>query len=231
MHSIVIIDFETTGIDPATERAGELGAILYSLRDRTVVEQFATIIRGEGNAAESINRIPPSALLSAPDVLHALARLTDLANAAEDYGTPVFMAHRAEFDRGFLAAIEPRLAERAPWVCSKFDVAWPLSKPGASCVEMALAHGVGVTSAHRALTDCTLIAKTIEAAQAIVDVDALIVRALRPKATFAALVSFDDREKAKAAGFRWDAPTKRWLRAMAIEDAEQLPFAVREVAA
>lgn len=232
MHSIVILDFETTGLDPAVERGVELGAILYSLAHRTVIEQFATLIRSDGNAAEGINKIPAAALLVARDAQHALNRLNDLVDTATLYGEPVFMAHRAEFDRGFLDAIGPRLVERAPWVCSKFDVEWPLSKLGSSCVEMALAHGVPVVDAHRALTDCTLIAKTIAAVQAGgVDVDALITSALRPKATFQANVSFDDREKAKAAGFRWDGATRRWLRAMAVEDTKELPFPVTQVAA
>lgn len=239
-RSIVIFDVETTGLDPSADRIVEAGAVLYSLADRTVVESFSALVNADGNAAESVNKIPASALTRAPTIERALNRLGELHDVAAFYGEPVWMAHRAEFDRSFLAAVAPKLVERAPWVCSKFDVEWPLSRSGASCVEMAVAHGVPVVSAHRALTDCMLIAKTIEATQALGhDVDAMIVRALRPRSRFVAVGS-DGTSRSlprsinptlKEHSFRWDPDRGEWWRVMVADDTATLPFAVREVAA
>ncbi len=229
IESVVIVDTETTGLDPATATTIELAGVVYSVRFRAVVESFATLICNASNEAEAVNRIPVDALSVARQAGHAWKRLWDLVDMAT--GPAVFMAHRAEFDRGFINVQAPALVKRLPWVCSKFDVEWPRSKVGASCVEMALAHGVPVVSAHRALTDCMLIAKTLENVQADGhDLAALLARAMRPKAKFVvADTGFDEGRNAlaKAAGFRWEKP--HWWRSMAVEDTAALPFAVRQV--
>lgn len=226
IESVVIVDTETTGLDPKTCKTIELAGVLYSVNHRCVIESFATLICGESNEAEAINRIPVAALGVARAAGHAWARLGDLIDTAT--GPAVFMAHRAEFDRGF---VDAAVADRLPWVCSKFDAEWPCSKLGSSCVEMALAHGVPVVSAHRALTDCMLIAKTLENVQSSgADLPAILARAMRPRAVFAVRdTSFSAarNELAKANGFRWEKPN--WIRRMAIEDAASLPFEVREM--
>ncbi len=226
IESIIIVDTETTGLDPATCATIELAGVLYNVRHRAIVESFATLVCNDSNAAESINRIPAAALVVARSADHAWYRLGDLIDAAT--GPAVFMAHRAEFDRGFIA---PKLTGRLPWVCSKFDVEWPRCKVGASCVEMALAHGVPVVSAHRALTDCMLIAGTLASVQAEGhDLAAILARAMRPKALFRiSETRFDEARNAlaKAANFRWEKP--HWVRTMAIEDVAALPFDVTQV--
>ena len=239
IQSVIIVDTETTGLDPATCAIIELAGVLYDIDARCVAGSFATLIHAESNAAEGINRIPVAALASAPCAQHAWNRLGDLIDCA---GDAVFMAHRAEFDQGFIAAKAPRLAGRLPWLCSKFDVEWPLSKPGASCVEMALAHGVPVVSAHRALTDCMLIARTLENVQAAGhDLHAMLARALRPKGHYVADTpkpwEMADGEwpilkgKLHSAGFRFEenGQEKRWVGRVAHDDVAALPFAVREV--
>lgn len=242
MRSIICFDLETTGLDPATDRIVEVGAALYSLEHRAVITCFSMLVQGDGNAAEAVNKIPASALSVAPVLQHAVNQLGDMLDIAALYGEPVFMAHRAEFDRGFLAAVAPKLVERAPWVCSKFEIEWPESRNGASCVEMAVAHGVPVVSAHRALTDAMLIAGTIERVQAMGhDVDAMTAKALRPKALYVAETPkpwdmpdgewTDLKAKLTAAGFRFDQSSKSWRGKVAVEDVDDLPFTVREVAA
>ncbi len=52
----------------------------------------------------------------------------------------------------------------------------------------------------------------------------------RPRKKVAALVSYDDREKAKAAGFAWDGPSKTWWREMPVDEIAGLPFKTRELA-
>ncbi len=233
IENVIIVDTETTGLDPATCATIELAGVYYSVRHRCVISSFATLIESASNEAEAINRIPAAALVSesAPCAQSAWNRLGELVDWATASGESIFMAHRAEFDRGFIAAKAHRLADRLPWVCSKFDCEWPSSKVGASCVEMALAHGVPVVSAHRALTDCMLIARTLENVQAAGhDLPAILAKAMRPKATFViADTTFDAarNELAKAANFRWVKP--HWKRTMAVEDASSLPFEVRQV--
>lgn len=49
-----------------------------------------------------------------------------------------------------------------------------------------------------------------------------------PRNTYAKAVSYDDREQAKAAGFRWDPTTKQWSRRCSQSEIDGLPFAVVE---
>src|SRR5690606_28957405 len=100
------------------------------------------------------------------------------------------------------------------------------SKPGQSLVNLALDHGIGVSSAHRALTDCQLIAALFDRMD---DLPGMFQHAMRPKSTYRAIVSYDDRQLAKDAGFRWNGDDKTWTRRMADEDAAAMPFEARRV--
>ena len=63
------------------------------------------------------------------------------------------------------------------------------------------------------------------------DLELLLTTALEPKRLYMAMVSYDDRQKAKDAGFRWDGEQRRWLRKMRDAQVRELAFGVREVAA
>lgn len=220
MRRVLLIDTETQGTDPATAACIEVGCIVYDVEHAAPVASFASLIRAESNAAENINRIPVGVLQSAPlasEVWPAVLAMASTCGA--------ILAHNAAFDRGFVPA---ELRDSLPWICTKDDLAWPsASRPGLSLVALALDHGLGVSAAHRALTDCDLIARLLNHVGDDGDLTAFLAYGLRPKATYQALVSFDDRELAKAAGFGWDGPNKRWTRTMAIEDAAKLPFKTR----
>lgn len=222
IHRALIIDTETTGLDPAADSVIEIGAVLYSVEHRTTLAQFSRLMPIGANPAESINRIPPSALgPDLPDV-GGFDRLIEVAD--------VFVAHNADFDSAFLS----RWRER-PWLCTRNDFAWPMQvRAGESLVSLALNHGIGVTSAHRALTDCQLIAALFDRAHWFgADLQAMFVRAMRPKALFQSLQPFDQNQVAKDHGFEWNKPgrEKKWTRYMAIEDAATLPFKAIEIRA
>ena len=221
IRTIACVDVETTGLLPETDRIVEVGCVLWSVEHRCIICAWSDLVVGDGNAAEAINRIPPAALPHGIEIDSAINLLH--AHAMAD----ALVSHRAEFDRSFLEAAGFR--SQVPWICSKFDIEWPRSKVGDGLVPTALAHGVGVTRAHRALTDCLTLAYLFERVAESHDLGPLLERALRPKATFQALVSYDEREMAKSAGFQWDGAKKRWTRRMAAEDAGLLGFRTQEV--
>ncbi len=223
MKRILIIDTETTGLDPKVDAVIEVGAILYSVEHATALTAWSTLLPAGTNAAEAINRIPAAALSDAPDPSLCWANIASMAETAG-----AIVAHNAEFDRGFVPAI---LRTIRPWVCSKNDLEWPKQeKPGQSLVSLVLAHDLGIATAHRALADCDMLSRLFTRARELgCDLSAMMARGMRPKAQFQALVSFDEKDKAKEAGFQWEASTKRWLRTMAIEDAAALPFQTKEI--
>lgn len=222
MKRILVLDTETTGLDPKDSACIEVACTLYSVTCAMPIDTFSALIHNESNAAEAINGIPPALIQEArvaKDVWHHVVRLADSADA--------IVAHRAEFDMGF---VPPDLRTMRPWVCSKFDIEWPKGKLGDHLVHLALAHGVPVFTAHRALADVDTLVRTFQAAAKMTDVSAMLARAMRPKVHVQALVSFDDREKAKSSGFAWGPTTKMWTRRMASEDVASLPFKTKEIA-
>jgi DNA polymerase-3 subunit epsilon len=224
MKLLTIIDLETTGTDPKADRVVEIGAVLWSVEFLSVVAAFSTVVVGEGNAASAINGIPEGLIPSGMAADRAWRQVSGWVERST-----AIVGHNADaFDRLFVPA---GWDQGKPWIDTMTDVAWPRPSSSRSLVALTLAHGLGVSHAHRALTDCMLIARLFErSAELGGDIPAMLARALRPKGTYVvADTNFDEARNAlaKTAGFRWEKP--HWVRKMAHADVAGLPFAVREL--
>jgi DNA polymerase III subunit epsilon len=227
MKRAVILDTETTGLDPKVERCIEVAVCLFDLDLAAPIASYASLIDAGGgvnnNPAEPINRIRPELLVDGAEPRKVWDQVYSFVERAD-----VVLAHQASFDRSF---VPESIAKAKPWCCTEHHVDWPLAQPGKSLVHVALAHGVGVVHAHRAMTDVDTIARLLARVHEMGhDLVALLQRAMRPRKKVAALVSYDDREKAKTAGFAWDPPTKTWQREMPVDEIAGLPFKTREIA-
>ncbi len=229
MNRVLLLDVETTGTDPARDHAIEVGAVLFSVKHGCAVQSFSCLIGGVDatNEAEHVNRIPVGTLVDeGREATEAWDAVSEIVA-----GCDAVLAHSADFDRSFSP---PWLRDNYPWICTMQDLDWPRqTKPGQSLVSLALAHDLGVATAHRALADCDLIARLLTRVREMgVDLDAFLARGMRPKAMFQALVSYDDRKLASDAGFRWNEPgrEKMWTRSVAIDDVAGLPFPTRRIA-
>lgn len=224
----LLLDTETSGLDSKQDATLELGAILYSMKHAAAVSSYSFLIpnirnRHNPNPSEAVNGIPAELLKELRiNYTKSLGMLLDMANEAE-----ILIAHNAEFDRPFL----PVELQSRQIICSKDDVEWPRAfKIGMSLVPLALAHGVGVGSAHRALADCDLMARLFSrVAELGGDLQHMLTRAMRPKATYLSLAPFAQKDLVKASGFEWNPERKEWTRRMFVEDAAKLGFAVKEV--
>ncbi len=225
MKRALLLDLETTGIDPKVDRVVEIGMVLYSLEFHTILRCMSAVVdAGIGNAAVAVNGIPATALVGGLSEADAFGYVQEWMACAD-----VVLAHNAAFDLSFLPEA---LRTTLPVVCTMSDVQWPRSCSSKGLTAIALAHGLGISHAHRALTDCLTIARLLERAHELgADIQAMLARAMVPKSRFVALVSYDNRGEAKSAGFQWDPLRKVWHRMMVPSDAAKLPFAVREVAA
>lgn len=224
---ILIFDTETTGLDPAKDAVVELAAVVYDTVLRCVLRQCSTLldIGDRENEAANVNRIPTAALRSAgesPEV--AWERISEMAQDCN-----CVAAHNADFDQQWVPFANFLL--ELPWACTCEGIDWPMqTRPGGSLVYLALEHGLGVVDPHRALNDCLLIARLFSrVAELGLDVEQLVRAGCEKRVQVQALVSFDDKDKAKDAGFRWEAATKRWLRTMQLRKAQALPFRWKEV--
>lgn len=223
---ILILDTETSSLDPATGLLLEVAFARYSLAHglvgvRSTLVRHTTLPDDFGYDVHGIAR--DLLIGERPSVADAGTLVYGAATQAAE-SLPI-VAWNADFDRAWF----PAQAQTLPWV-DAMDLDWPRKSTSRSLVATALAHGVGVVSAHRALADVMTMVALFDRAQELgVFLPDMVAKGLRPRAKFQAVVSFDDRDKAKAEGFRWEAETKRWLRTMAVEDAASLPFETREV--
>ena len=223
-RTLLIVDTETTGLDPQLDHCLEVGVILFDVPSRQVLAQQSFLLPVEANAAEAINHIPASATQLHQPWRQALDYLQSLLEVAD-----VLVAHNAVFDRqwfgrGHLPATDKR------WLCSMEDMRWPAdrqlrSRP--SVRDLALAYEIPVWAAHRALTDCTYL---VEVFRRCDHLEQLIAHGLEPRQLMRAQVSYNDRHLARDAGFRWNELVKgAWARRLSVREACDLDFPVTPV--
>jgi DNA polymerase III subunit epsilon len=219
---VLIVDTETTGLSPAEGELLEVAAILYSVEQQCTLQQASTLLptRSLRNPAQAINQISIAATQATdPDLAQTICEVISRWAVQADY----LVAHNASFDRQWMES-HPQLGSLfdRPWLCSCHDIRWPQQhRQGQKLIDLALAHGVGVSSAHRALTDCQLIAALFDR---MGNLSQLFRQALEPKVLVRALVSYDDRHLAKESGFQWDRELRHWSTWITPTEVETLPF-------
>jgi DNA polymerase III subunit epsilon len=225
-QQLLILDTETTGLDPASGACVEVGAVLFRVPERAVLSQVSFLLPVETNPAEPINGIA-AAISRLPQPWQAGLACFEAMLAAAD----AVLAHNAAFDRQWFGT-GPLPAIAKPWICSMDDIRWPAErqlKASPSVRDLALAYGVPVWAAHRALTDCTYLVQVLERCDSL---EALLEAALEPRQLFRAQLSYAERHRAKQAGFRWNDPVPgAWTRRLSEREARALSFAVQPVEA
>lgn len=224
---LLILDTETSGLDPERHQCLEVGAILFSVPQRAVLAQLSFLIPAASNAAEALNGIAPAATQEPQPWQQSLALLEALASQAQ-----LLVAHNAAFDRAWFGrGALPELP--LPWLCSMEDISWPAQRqlrPRPSVRDLALAYGVPVWAAHRALTDCIYLAQVFERCT---DLETLLREGREPRQLYRAQVSFEERYLARDAGFSWNNPVQgAWTRRLSERQLQALalPFATSPVA-
>lgn len=226
MKTILLLDTETTGLDPTKDACIEVACTLYSVEHAAPIRSFASLIDERANAAEETNRIPVALLQSGrcPVACKVWPFVLAMAQHAE-----AIVAHRADFDRSF---VHESLRDVRPWLCSKFDIEWPRGKPGDHLVHLALAHGLGVAHAHRAMSDVDTLSRIFQrVAEMGSDVPRMLARAMLPRVKVVSLAPFEQKDEVKALGFAWDPNVREWSKRCIKGEVPIFPFKTREVAA
>ncbi len=221
---LLIIDTETTGLDPEKHFCLEVGAILFHVSSRSTLAQQSFLIPVHSNDAEAINRIPAKVTRLNQPWEEGMSYLDSLMESAD-----LLVAHNAAFDRQWFGK-PPLPTTSKKWLCTMEDISWPetrqlRSRP--SVRDLALAYGVPVWNAHRALTDCIYLAEVFSRCE---DLEKLIQYGLEPRRLMRARVSYDQRHMAREAGFRWNDPLEgAWSRRLSDREAAKLSFNVEVV--
>ena len=218
---LLILDTETTGLNPELDRCLEVGAILFHVKTRSIIAQQSFLLPVDSNLAESINHIPAEITRIPQPWQEAIKYFKSLISSAD-----VLVAHNVAFDKEWFGLnYLPEVSK--PWLCTMEDIRWPsrLSLRNRPSVrDLALAYEVPVWKAHRALTDCIYLAEVFCRCD---DLEILLERGLEPRRLMKANVSYDQRHLAKQAGFRWDEPIRRaWTKRLSDREIAELTFPV-----
>lgn len=218
---LLIVDTETTGLSPAKGRCIEVGAVLFHVPSRAVLSQVSFLLPCSSNPAERVNGIAAEVTRLDQPREQSMACLEAMATAAE-----VLVAHNAAFDRQWFGRGELPDLDR-PWLCSMEDIRWPAERhlrATPSVRDLALAYGVPVWAAHRALTDCIYIAQVFEREKQL---ETLLRQALLPRKLYRACLPYDQRHLAKEVGFRWNEAVRgAWSKRLTDDERDLLPFEV-----
>ncbi|MEN9388637.1 MAG: hypothetical protein RLZZ255_1613 [Cyanobacteriota bacterium] len=218
---LLILDTETTGLDPQRDRCIEIGAVLFDLPRRSVLSQVSLLLPCDQNPAQAVNGIEP-ALTQQPQPWQQGLQWFEALLASAD----LVVAHNAAFDRQWFG-IAPLPPIHKTWLCTMEDIRWPAERRLRSnpSVRGPHRHAVGQSQiAHRALTDCIYLAQVFERCS---DLEQLVQQGLEPRRLYRARLSYEERHQAREAGFRWNEPVSgAWSRRLSEREAALLPFPV-----
>lgn len=224
----LIVDTETTGLDSKKDSVVEIGAVLYSITNGGTLHQASTIIplpETVKNTAVDINGISDALIAESRGLRIFFKSIFGTMIEAAD----VILAHRAEFDKAFLTEMDIQMWSSRPWLCTKFDFRFLKGQPGDGLINLTLAHGLGVSSAHRALTDCQHLARILDT-YTPEQRQGLFAHALLPRSEYVALTKYDQKDLAKTRGFSWDRDVKLWKKRMTEAEALDITeFGIRKV--
>ncbi|KAB0676439.1 3'-5' exonuclease [Aureimonas leprariae] len=213
----VVVDTETTGLDPRRCEVIEIAAVAFTYDDtriRDVVGVFEALEQPRCSLSPPIVRL--TGLTDADVKGRAIDRAALTAFVAP---ADLVIAHNAGFDRPFCETLAPVFAAKR-WACSATDVGWKdLGADGAKLTHLLAEVGL-FHSAHRALTDCFALLEVLAAPKwggrngafarlvAAANLETYEIRAER--------TPYDMRSVLKERGYRWspgaDGKPKCWMR-------------------
>lgn len=159
LDNITVLDFETSGLDPARDRVIEVAAI--RCYGGEIVSQFNTLVRFDGELAPKVTELTG---ITSADLVNGMDEETAFRILNRVVGDSIIVAHNATFDLGFLHHALLRFANRTfsnsfldTLTISRDRHAYPHNLK-----EMCDRYGIELEGAHRSLNDVYACWKLLE---------------------------------------------------------------------
>ena len=212
MNKILILDTETTGLDPKKDSIIEVAAILVDLNHKRIECQRSGLIYALTNQESEI--ITGISQLMLDGVKSAFDDPFNSIKIMAEQSTCI-VAHNAEFDKGFVEAkgivLNDKNNSPLEWICSYRDISYDIETENKKLSTLAEAYEVKSDGAHRALADVTMLAHILFKVPNIEEqVFSAIENKKKPEIKIISLAPFEMKEDVKKAGFRWNPQDKTW---------------------
>jgi DNA polymerase-3 subunit epsilon len=211
------LDLETTGLDTGTCGITEISAALWDTNGGRLLSMFTTYVQPcqeipaevqklNGITNEDCDRFGVSISLALTEVYARILRHAHLGVAHNwtDFDGPILKRLWSEHAKRLVCPdIQP-----IHWVDSSVDVPYPEHVTTRKLEYLCASHGFLNPFPHRSLFDVVSMLKVVSH----YPVDKILELVQSPMIRIRAVVSFEDREKAKARGYRWGQLTKTWTK-------------------
>jgi DNA polymerase-3 subunit epsilon len=197
------LDLETTGLSIDTDVPVEIGFVVTETGPVRPLRASSFLLKWpEGPAlsaeAAAVNMIDPANIekfgSNPKDVF------TTLEWCLETFGVEAIVAHNGNnFDKPLLGRVFPGVL-KYNWIDTSIDVEYPEAIATRKLTHLAAEHKFLNPFPHTALGDIMTMLEILSR----YDFDRVLARSKEPSIVVRALVSFDDKEKAKAMSFRWE---------------------------
>jgi len=233
MTVLLGIDFETSGLNPETDRITEFGAILWTTDGDVQLDLFSSLVYHDKlELSEEITNLTGittemiRSIYTKP-IGYCIQTLVGMMHSC-DY----CVAHNAEFDRnfffhelvrlGFYDDNERRRLQNIPWIDTVTDVPYR-TKGSRSLGYLCADHGFLNPFPHRALYDVASMQKLV----AQYDFNQILKWHTSNTVELAAVgLPFDRKDEARNLGFYWNAQAKVWTKKMKQVVYEQIEFEI-----
>jgi DNA polymerase III subunit epsilon len=206
------IDIETTGLVADKDTILEIGLALWDVDSKKLHVCESMLITSDIKYSEESEKVHG---ITDDMIMYSGLRLEDAILKLRWYcdNSEYFVAHngnafdRLFLDKWFLKEADLSLAEK-PWIDTMTDIPYPKHIKTRKLDYLAMEHGFINPFPHRALFDTMTMLRILSQ----YNIEEVLVLTKSPMIRVVALVSFDDKDKAKTAGYKWDAEKKQWYR-------------------
>lgn len=226
---LLSLDFETTGLDPNSDRVIEVGAVLYSTAQDQQLMTQGYLVDHEIPIPPEITKITGIRKgmidkfgLSSKTGLTMLLNMVDMCEA-------IIGQNIIDFDIPFLrnwVLREKEIFSDRLLIDTKTDL------PGVEPKHLGyMAADAGFLNPfpHRAVSDCM----TVLRLASMHNIDDIVARAKSPRVTIQANVDYDTNAQAKKRGYKWEPDRKVWykvVKEMDLElEAKEAPFDIARI--
>jgi DNA polymerase III subunit epsilon len=205
------VDLETSGLSSEKDQIIEIGAVLWDTDSHAPKKIFNELIYYDNldlpKEVQSITGITPQDLKKYGLLLNdCLKKLNELVQEAEYLVGHNAVSFDAEFlNQAYMMYQMPKI--KKPWIDTLTDIPYPQEIKTRKLSYLAAEHGFINPFSHRALFDVLTTLKLL----AKYDIQEVISIQQSPLVKVLAHVSFDERDKARRIGFRWDPQQRHWF--------------------